>query len=228
MNPDPARELREAHRLRRWIERKLPPEALGRPLELFAELPSTNDYLKGLALEGAPEGAAVVALSQTRGRGQPGRSWISPPNKGLYLSVLLRPPPERAEGPWLAAASALAVADALTSAGVPAISIKPPNDVLAHGRKIAGVLVEPRIGRRGMEFAVAGLGVNLTHGPDDFAALPPERPATSCRMEAVELDLPGALLRVLVALTERYRQLAPPRRAELSAAWSAFGGTATP
>ncbi len=225
MNLKAHRLAREADRVRDWIERELPLDSLGRPLEVFVELPSTNDRLKELALGGAPEGAAVIALSQTHGRGQQGRRWISPPGKGLYLSVLLRPAPENADGAWLAMAAATAVADTLSAAGIPQVSIKPPNDVMTGGRKIAGVLIEPRIGGSGMEFAVVGIGLNLFHTPEDFLSLPPERPATSCRMEGVPIELADAALRVLRALMKRYRQaIHSPRCGDLRTDWAALRG----
>lgn len=206
MNPDPDILLREAAGLSRLIERALPKDSLGHPLEILAETTSTNDVLKERAQAGAAEGTAVLALAQTRGRGQQGRPWISPAGKGLYLSVLLRPHSQALDGGRIAALAADAVRAVLAEAGVPALTIKPPNDVLAGGRKIAGVLVEPRIGRTGCEFAVVGIGVNLKHTAGDFASLPPDRPATSCLIEGVDLSVAQAAARVLRRLTRLYRR----------------------
>ena len=71
--------------------------AVGRELRCFAELDSTNNYAKTLAQTGAPDGTAVIADSQTAGRGRMERSFQSPKGQGIYLSVLLRPalPPDQ-------------------------------------------------------------------------------------------------------------------------------------
>ena len=60
-------------------------------LHWYDSVGSTNDVLKQLALEGAPEGTAVVSAQQTNGHGRMGRSFHSPAGKGVYLSLLLRP-----------------------------------------------------------------------------------------------------------------------------------------
>jgi BirA family biotin operon repressor/biotin-[acetyl-CoA-carboxylase] ligase len=175
---------------------------LGRPLHLFDRIESTNDECKRLAEAGAPAGTLVLAWEQTRGRGRLERSWHSPPGAGLYLSVLLRPggaPESAAALPGLAAR---AVADALAAAGVPEPRVVPPNDVLTGGRKIAGVLVEPRVGARRIDFAVVGIGVNLGQAPGDWAAVELRRPATSCSMEGVRLTVEAAAASILNALAE--------------------------
>lgn len=123
---------------------------------------STNDDVRELAVQGAPQGAAVLAHAQTAGRGRAGRHWASP-DGGLYLSVLLRPgmPLER----WglLPLACGAAVAATLREGGFDAV-VKWPNDVLLGERKVAGVLVETRLGDE--RFAVVGIGVNVGRAPE--------------------------------------------------------------
>src|SRR5918994_3589076 len=120
----------------------------GEPSYFFSETHSTNDVAATLAERGAPEGATVIASSQTAGRGRFGRGWFSPPGAGLYVSVVFRDP--RAV-PLLTLAGGVAVADGITAAtGLP-LSLKWPNDVVVEGgvalgrsrrRKLAGVLAE--------------------------------------------------------------------------------------
>jgi len=124
---------------------------------------STQDEARRLArVHGA--GVLVVADTQTLGRGRLGRTWWSPPGSGLWLSLVLAPARPRAEWPFLSALAALALREALgTSAGIEC-GIKWPNDLLARGRKIAGILAEA-----GAEpWLVLGVGVNVTQGPEDF------------------------------------------------------------
>lgn len=125
------------------------------------EARSTNDEARALALDGAPEGAAVLARRQSAGRGRAGRTFLSPEG-GLYLSVVLRPvaPPHQ----WgiLPLAAGLAVVDELRARGVEA-ALKWPNDVMLREDKVGGILVESRMGAP--PFAVVGIGLNLQDAP---------------------------------------------------------------
>jgi len=228
VNGPAAPERFDVKRLRAGIEQRRAPGGWGRPLAVYTQLPSTNDRAKELALAGAPEGAAVLALSQTRGRGQRGRTWISAPGRGLYLSIVLRPTSPAQQGAVLAMVAALATAELLMDAGVPGIAVKAPNDVYARGRKIAGVLIEPRIARSRIEFAVAGIGLNLTQEPADWRGTEVEDRATSCRMEGVELSLEDAVARLLAALERVYRAWRTGATAALWARWAALGGAVPP
>ena len=185
---------------RSLLERLLTGCPLGRPLHLFDSLGSTSDECKRLAELGAPEGTLVLTWEQTQGRGQFERTWLSPPGAGLYLSVLLRPEGPPSSTAAISGAVARSVADALRQAGVKAVRVAVPNDVLAGERKIAGVLVEPRVGSRRIDFAVVGIGVNLGQSPGDWAAVELRRPATSCSMEGVRLTVEAAAASILKAL----------------------------
>lgn len=136
-------------------------------LEWHDSLVSTSDRVKALARDGAPAWTAVLADEQTGGRGREGRRWTSPPG-GLYLSVLLRPA-FVAVG-LLPLAAGVAAAEAAGEFGVRA-ELKWPNDVLAGGRKLAGVLAEAASGPRGVEWVSLGIGVNVRLSA---AALPAE------------------------------------------------------
>lgn len=135
---------------------------LGRPMHLLATTTSTSDEAKRGAKEGAPHGATWVAEQQTAGRGRQGRTWESPRGENLLFSTLARLACPPARLPPVALAVGLAVRDALAAA-VPRAApvIKWPNDVLAAGKKIAGVLVEAiTVGSR-VEAVVIGVGVNV-------------------------------------------------------------------
>ena len=66
-------------------------KVVGRDIRVFEQTTSTNDVVEKLARDGVKEGVVVFAESQTKGRGRLGRKWMSPRNKGLWFSVLLRP-----------------------------------------------------------------------------------------------------------------------------------------
>ena len=137
---------------------------------IFVEsIPSTNEALKTLAREGAPEGVMMVAKAQTHGYGRLDRAFFSPPDTGLYMSLLLRPRFSAADAHLLTHAAALAVWKAVREvAGVDA-AIKWVNDVYVDGKKAAGILVESALtAQGGLSFAVLGIGVNLFPPPTGF------------------------------------------------------------
>lgn len=214
-----------ADRFRPALAASLSGSLFGRNPEVCESLPSTQDRAKALALAGAPEGTCVVALEQTRGRGRLERTWRSDRGKGLYLSVVLRPPWPAREAGWLSLVAALAGARALDRLGVRGVRIKAPNDVYVGTRKIAGILVEPRLGGDRIEFAVVGIGLNVAHAPDDWQGTDLDGRATSCAMEGVETGLVAAASAVLVALETLYRVRLETWGAALMVEWISRGGT---
>jgi BirA family transcriptional regulator, biotin operon repressor / biotin---[acetyl-CoA-carboxylase] ligase len=138
-------------------------------LQLHPSCTSTNSVLLEAAQQGAPRGSVVVCGEQTQGRGRRGRSWISEPGTGLTFSLLWRFPPGAPAPLGLSLAAGVAVARALESLGVTGVGLKWPNDVLLHGGKLSGILVELVPGRRAIEAAVIGIGINLRL-PEGFAA----------------------------------------------------------
>ena len=167
---------------------------------------STNRVAFDRGRAGAPAGATIVAEEQTAGRGRLGRSFYSPPHSNLYTSIVLRPTCSIADAPTLILGAAVAVADTVASfVGDPlAVAIKWPNDVLIHGRKTSGILMESSAEGTRIAFAVLGIGINLNVDretfPEEFRSLatsvsselgrPVERAAFARRLfEALEQAL---------------------------------------
>src|SRR5215211_1772355 len=73
------------------IQHDLPTTVIGRTVQCYAQVSSTNDLARELARAGHAEGLTLVADEQTTGRGRMGRGWAAPPGSSLLLSVLLRP-----------------------------------------------------------------------------------------------------------------------------------------
>jgi BirA family biotin operon repressor/biotin-[acetyl-CoA-carboxylase] ligase len=184
----------------------------------YDSLPSTNDLAREMAQSGESEGVAIVASQQTAGRGRQGRSWVSPPGLGLYVSLILRPSIEPADSPVIALAAAVAVQEMLEQVYCVASDIKWPNDVLARGRKICGILVESAIEANKLLYAVMGIGVNL--GQRDFPGELKET-ATSLFIESGQAIAPLDFLeQLLVRLDDWYRRaIAEP--AAVIARWEA-------
>ena len=170
----------------------------------FESLPSTNTEAARQAARGAREGLCIVAREQTAGRGRRERSWVSRKDAGLYASVVLRPRLEPRAWPLITLAAALAAREALSEACGLEADIKWPNDILAGGRKLCGILAETAEGARGRA-VVLGVGVNLRRG-----SFPPEISETATSVEEQTGGAPdaGRLLEALTrALARRYETL---------------------
>ena len=160
-------------------------------LHRYETLGSTNDEAKALARAGAPEGTLVWAGEQTAGRGRRGRIWLSPPGN-LYLSLVLRPEGAPSRAAQLGFVAALGLGDALAAMTGPAIRLryKWPNDLLANGGKLAGILLESEMSAKDrLDFVVVGVGVNILSAPVDV-----EFPATSLAAEGIAGVTPPVLL----------------------------------
>ena len=130
---------------------------------------STNDVLKQMAAQGAPHGTVLVAGHQTGGRGRLGRSFLSPPDVGIYLSVLLRPSSPADQLMHLTCAAGNAACDAIASVAGIQPGIKWTNDIVCRKRKLAGILTEMVFGSmQTIDCAIIGIGINCTQRPGDF------------------------------------------------------------
>lgn len=128
---------------------------------------STNDDLLKAGKQGAPHGTGLAARAQTAGRGRRGHKWDSTVGN-LLLSIVLRPCVNPAKFSGLAAVSGLAVLEALEKQGLAnEIRLKWPNDLVARGRKLGGILVEAARDNEGKPFAVCGIGVNVNYTPQE-------------------------------------------------------------
>lgn len=137
------------------------------PLTIVDVTGSTNDDLLEAGKQGAPHGTGLAARAQTAGRGRRGHKWDSTAGN-LLLSIILRPRVDPAKYSGLAAVSGLAVLEALEAQGLAnEIGLKWPNDLVARGRKLGGILVEAARDNEGKPFAVCGIGVNVNYTPQE-------------------------------------------------------------
>jgi BirA family biotin operon repressor/biotin-[acetyl-CoA-carboxylase] ligase len=170
----------------------------------FDSIDSTNLEAMRQAKGGAPEWLCIIAREQTRGRGRLDRSWHSPKDAGLYLSIVLRPKFELARWPLINLAAALAVHDAIFRTCDLKVDIKWPNDVCARDRKLCGILAETVETEIGVA-AIVGIGINLND--ENF---PPElKPHATSLRSVTGTDVNRDLLvnELLKALGERYEML---------------------
>ncbi len=156
---------------------------VGRDIRVFQETTSTNDIMEKLARDGVKEGVVVFAEAQTKGRGRLGRKWISPCNKGLWFSVLLRPDlcPQAATQLTVAAATALARAIRQQTNISP--EVKWPNDILIREKKVAGILTELSAELDRVKYLILGIGVDVNLSASEFPA-DVRKIATSLKIES--------------------------------------------
>ncbi|MBL8602860.1 MAG: biotin--[acetyl-CoA-carboxylase] ligase [Myxococcales bacterium] len=171
-----------------------PARWLGHPTIFKSETGSTNDDARALGLRGAAAGTLVLADAQTAGRGRRGRVWQSPPGANLYFSAVLRPRRPLSEVPSLTLATGLALCEAVAALVPPEHTpqIKWPNDLVVGGRKLAGILIEGSLTGPSLDFAIAGVGINVLG-----ATLPAEVAHLATSMAQLSGDLAlsrGALL----------------------------------
>jgi BirA family transcriptional regulator, biotin operon repressor / biotin---[acetyl-CoA-carboxylase] ligase len=133
-------------------------QSFGRSLYLYEQLPSTNTHLWELMANGAEVGTTVIAIEQTAGRGQWGRTWVSAVG-GLYLSVAIAPKLLAQDSTQLTIASAWGVATQLRQRHIP-VQLKWPNDLYLQDKKLGGILTETAIRGTQLQTAVIGIGMN--------------------------------------------------------------------
>jgi BirA family biotin operon repressor/biotin-[acetyl-CoA-carboxylase] ligase len=155
----------DAARLRGAVDGRI----IGRAIVVLEETTSTNDSILQMTNPATPEGLVVFAEHQTAGRGQRGNRWESATHKGLWFSILLRPKIQIEESAQLTAWTAESVANTIQEQFSLTANVKPPNDVCVDGRKVAGVLVEMRAQKNAPHLAIAGIGINMNHAPEDFS-----------------------------------------------------------
>lgn len=197
------------------LRARLKTRVIGADILVFDETGSTNDVVARLARDGAREGLVVFAESQTRGRGRHGRTWVSPRGKGLWFSVLLRPKFPVSAFARITVAASVAVARVV---GLTA-RIKWPNDVTVAGKKLAGILTEPRDGA-----AILGIGIDVNCDRADF---PPEvvARATSLKIETGQQQDRAALAAEALAQLDAYYRLATDDFDRVTEEWARRSAT---
>ncbi len=129
---------------------------------------STNTALFELARSGEPEGLVLVSEEQLAGRGRLGRKWVSPKGKSILMSMLVRASVEPQRAGLLNAVAGLAVVDAVQAECGIEVDLKWPNDIVAYGKKLGGILTDAGTDREGRQFWVVGIGLNVNWSAGDF------------------------------------------------------------
>lgn len=146
------------------IAAHLSPSLKELPLHVYKTLDSTNNAAKKLALEGAAHGTAIFAFHQSHGKGRLGRSFISPANTGIYMSILLKPVFDIRQSVLVTTAASVAVVRAIQKVCGQDPQIKWVNDIYLKGKKICGILTEAitdfETGQ--IQYLIPGIGINCS------------------------------------------------------------------
>lgn len=212
------------------IKARLDTMILGKNIELYQQVGSTNDLVREAGRMGSPEGLVVLTEEQVRGRGRLGRIWTAPSGSSILCSVLLRPRFSAQQAFYLTISASLAILRAVrgfaeekahsrgqrskvrgegTAKAAPKAMIKWPNDVLVNGRKVAGVLSEGEFVGGEWVFAIVGFGVNVNLSDLELEGLRMGAPrATALSAEwGVEIDRAALVARILEEFESLYLAL---------------------
>ena len=154
------------------IEKYLDPQNRQLTIQVLPEVSSTNTMLREKANEETPEGYVIIANGQTEGRGRRGRSFYSPVDTGIYLSILLRPKEIATnELTNLTSMAAVAACETIEEVSGQTPGIKWVNDIYIDGRKVSGILTEASISMENgsVEYVVVGIGFNVYLPEDGFS-----------------------------------------------------------
>lgn len=153
------------------IEKNLEPIYRTMKIHVLHTVSSTNTEVRKRAMAGEGEGYVVIANSQTDGRGRSGRSFFSPSDTGIYMSLLLRPNQYSSQQAIkLTTMAAVAACEAIEGVSGKKAQIKWVNDIFVEGKKVCGILTEGSFGLEDgfLEYAVLGIGVNVFPPKDGF------------------------------------------------------------
>lgn len=173
----------------------------GKEIFYYDVTDSTNIQAKRLAEEGMPHGTLVVAGRQEAGRGRRGRSWESPADGGIFMTLLLRPKFAPQKASMLTIVAAMAVASAIRKTLELPAEIKWPNDIVLNKKKICGILTELSTEIDAINHVVVGIGINVANQKFDKDAAPA---ATSIVLESGKQVHRACLIAAVMEQFEAY------------------------
>ena len=172
----------------REVGSRLTTHRMGRDIRYFSRIDSTNQYAKRIAEEdqdsgkgeAAADGTLVIADEQTAGKGRSGRHWVTPPKEAIAFTLILRPQLAPEKISMVTLVMGLSVVNAIRSLYGLDAGIKWPNDAVANGRKLCGILTEMSAEIGAVHYIVIGVGINanLTWFPEEIRSI-----ATSLKLE---------------------------------------------
>ena len=150
------------------IEANLKTNTIGKYIEYYTQLVSTNKEAWEIINEGTESGTLIITDNQISGKGRHGNEWKSKSGKSLTISLIYKPETIPVEKigifPIL---TGISVLDGLKELNING-SLKWPNDIIFNKKKVGGILCEAKIQKTNIEWVVIGIGINVNESKDDF------------------------------------------------------------
>ncbi|WP_164668781.1 biotin--[acetyl-CoA-carboxylase] ligase [Virgibacillus doumboii] len=196
---------------------------LGKKVIHKSSTTSTQQIAHQAANEGAEHGTVIIADEQTKGKGRMERQWYSTKNKGIWMSIILRPnlPPVMAS--QLTLLSATVLADAITEHTDLNPRIKWPNDILISHRKTAGILTELQAEQDQITYVVIGIGINVNHAAGDFQKDINNKATSLCLESGVRWKIRDLIQHILLTYEKRYDSFMKNGFPEVKHKWENYG-----
>ncbi|MDB9722904.1 biotin--[acetyl-CoA-carboxylase] ligase [Candidatus Marinimicrobia bacterium] len=149
------------------VQANLKTRVLGKQIEYYTRLESTNSEAWKLINVGCDHGTVIITDNQFLGKGRGNRYWSASPNKSLTFSIVLSPNINSKFSNWFSIISSLAIQKALTSFSTK-VELKYPNDIMIGQKKLGGILCETKVSEKKIYHAVIGVGININETIEDF------------------------------------------------------------
>jgi BirA family biotin operon repressor/biotin-[acetyl-CoA-carboxylase] ligase len=186
---------------------------IGRRVLVYDHVDSTNSVAAALAVDTEYAGTVILADEQTAGRGQYGRHWQCPPASGVLMAILLFPPAAFNRPAILTAWAAVSVCETIRESTGLQARIKWPNDVLLHGKKVCGILIEQSLG------TVVGIGLNVNQPAEAFEVPGLTHGSSLCLFTNTPINCSEVARRLITHLDDEYDRLFQGDFDTLEACW---------
>lgn len=198
-------------------------EWLGEKIIHKTSVTSTQHIAHQLARENAPHGTVVIADEQTKGKGRMNRSWYSSKNKGIWMSIILRPEILPYLAPQLTLLTATVLAEVFDKELKIWPQIKWPNDLLINQKKTAGILTEMQAEQDQIQYVVIGIGINVNQSihdiPDELS-----NKATSLHIASnKERSIKDLIQQILQSFEPSYNDYIENGFSDIKKKWESYG-----
>lgn len=205
------------------LKRGLDTTWLGNTIIFKEQMPSTQTLAHELAQNQAEHGTVIIASEQTAGKGRMNRTWHSPKEKGMWLSMILRPTIFPYLAPQLTLLTATVLAQVIIEQTPLHPKIKWPNDILIHDKKVAGILTEMKAEQDQIEYVVIGIGLNVNQEPSELPDDLKQR-ATSLYIESGNTySIKSLIQEVLKAFEREYIAYMDQGFSNVKQKWEQYG-----
>lgn len=150
------------------IQKHLQTATYGRAIDYHASCGSTQNLAHDAAQAGAPDGTLIVSEEQTAGKGRLSRPWDSAAQKGIWMSLIVRPSLMPQQAPQMTLVAAVAIVRAIENVAGLEATIKWPNDIMINGKKMTGILTELQSEPDRVKAIILGIGMNVNQDEEDF------------------------------------------------------------